>query len=154
MTASRVLLSSSLILLASCASQPTPPQPLLVEKQSQCPVTLDVGQAITLALPSNPSTGYRWLLQNPANGGTCGARAPRSTATPKTPAWWAVPAESLVALQGQRQRQRPPAAGVSATLGTGGQAGDELRLRHPGTLRLRRGAFTRGVSEDAWRTLR
>ncbi|KIU50979.1 MULTISPECIES: protease inhibitor I42 family protein [Pseudomonas] len=68
MTASRVLLSSSLILLASCASQPTPPQPLLVEKQSQCPVTLDVGQAITLALPSNPSTGYRWLLQNPANG--------------------------------------------------------------------------------------
>jgi len=54
-------------LLAACSRDATRTEPVVIEKQSQCPVHLDVGQALTLTLPSNPSTGYRWLLQNPAN---------------------------------------------------------------------------------------
>lgn len=54
-------------LLSACTPHGTPDEPLLLEKQRQCPVHVSVGQALTLSLPSNPSTGYRWLLQNPAS---------------------------------------------------------------------------------------
>lgn len=54
-------------LLAACSHDASRHEPVLVEKQSQCPVHLTVDQALTLTLPSNPTTGYRWLLQNPAN---------------------------------------------------------------------------------------
>lgn len=54
-------------LLSACTPHRGPSEPLLLEKQRQCPVHVSVGQALTLSLPSNPSTGYRWLLQNPAN---------------------------------------------------------------------------------------
>lgn len=54
-------------LLAACSHDTRHHEPVLVEKQSQCPVHLTLDQALTLTLPSNPSTGYRWLLQNPAN---------------------------------------------------------------------------------------
>lgn len=63
----RTALLSGLTLLAACSHDSTRTEPVVVEKQSQCPVQLSTGQALTLTLPSNPSTGYRWLLQNPAN---------------------------------------------------------------------------------------
>lgn len=63
----RTVLLSGLALLAACSHDTAHNEPVIVEKQSQCPVRLSVGQALTLTLPSNPSTGYRWLLQNPAN---------------------------------------------------------------------------------------
>lgn len=60
----------SLSLLAACSQHSPgtgPGSTLVLEKQSQCPIRLSVGQPLNLTLPSNPSTGYRWLLQNPAN---------------------------------------------------------------------------------------
>ncbi|MFD2644650.1 protease inhibitor I42 family protein [Pseudomonas japonica] len=67
MTIRRAALLLGVSLLAACSHDTTRTEPVVVEAQSQCPVHLAVGQALTLSLPSNPSTGYRWLLQNPAN---------------------------------------------------------------------------------------
>ena len=66
MTAIRLLAPLSLVLLTACAQQPR--QNVELEKQADCPLQLQTGQNLTLTLPSNPSTGYRWLLQNPAAG--------------------------------------------------------------------------------------
>ncbi|KJK07152.1 MULTISPECIES: protease inhibitor I42 family protein [Pseudomonas] len=66
MTAARLLVPLSLALLSACAQQPR--HTVELEKQAQCPLQLQTGQNLTLTLPSNPSTGYRWLLQNPAAG--------------------------------------------------------------------------------------
>ena len=63
----RTVLLSGFTLLAACTHEASRNEPVVVEKQSQCPVELNIGQALTPTLPSNPSTGYRWLLQNPAN---------------------------------------------------------------------------------------
>jgi len=64
MSVARLTLPISLALLAACAQQPR--HSVELEKQSQCPVNLNVGQTLTLLLPTNPTTGYRWLVQNPA----------------------------------------------------------------------------------------
>lgn len=64
MTAPRLLVPLSLALLSACAQQPT--QPAALDAESECPTRLQVGQALTLTLPSNPSTGYRWRVENPA----------------------------------------------------------------------------------------
>ncbi|MEG0861240.1 MAG: protease inhibitor I42 family protein [Pseudomonas sp.] len=66
MTAARLLALLSLALLTACAQQPR--HTVELEKQADCPLQLSTGQNLTLTLPSNPSTGYRWLLQNPAAG--------------------------------------------------------------------------------------
>ena len=66
MTAARLLLALSLALLAACASAPK--QNVTVEKQSACPLNLKAGQNLTLTLPSNPTTGYRWAIQDSAGG--------------------------------------------------------------------------------------
>jgi inhibitor of cysteine peptidase len=52
--------------LAACATQPK--QNVTVEKQSECPVQLRSGQNLILTLPSNPTTGYRWAIQDSAGG--------------------------------------------------------------------------------------
>ncbi|MFJ4348010.1 protease inhibitor I42 family protein [Pseudomonas sp. NPDC089401] len=64
MTAPRLLVPLSFALLAACAQQPQPNVEL--DAESECPKRLQVGQTITLTLPSNPSTGYRWNVQDPA----------------------------------------------------------------------------------------
>lgn len=64
MTAARLLVPLSITLLTACAGQPA--RNIDLDAQSDCPATLRTGQTLTLTLPSNPSTGYRWLLQNPA----------------------------------------------------------------------------------------
>ena len=66
MTAARLLLPLSLALLAACASAPQ--QNVSVENQNQCPLQLRNGQTLTLTLPSNPTTGYRWAIQDSAGG--------------------------------------------------------------------------------------
>ena len=66
MTAARLLLALSLALLAACASAPK--QNVTVEKQSACPLVLNTGQNLILTLPSNPTTGYRWAIQDSAGG--------------------------------------------------------------------------------------
>ncbi|MDR0212154.1 MAG: protease inhibitor I42 family protein [Pseudomonas putida] len=64
MTASRLLIPLGLALLTACAN--TPRHTVELDGESECPTQLQVGQNLTLSLPSNPSTGYRWLIQNPA----------------------------------------------------------------------------------------
>jgi inhibitor of cysteine peptidase len=66
MSPTRLLLPLSLALLAACASQSR--QNVTVEKQSECPVQLKSGQNLILILPSNPTTGYRWAIQDSAAG--------------------------------------------------------------------------------------
>ncbi len=65
MTSPRLLVPLSFALLCACARQPM--QPVALDAESECPTHLQVGQSLTLSLPSNPSTGYRWLVQNPAS---------------------------------------------------------------------------------------
>ncbi|MBK4993373.1 protease inhibitor I42 family protein [Pseudomonas sp. S37] len=64
MTAPRLLVPLSFALLSACAQQPT--QPVALDAESECPIRLQIGQPLTLSLPSNPSTGYRWHVENPA----------------------------------------------------------------------------------------
>jgi inhibitor of cysteine peptidase len=65
MLASRLTLALSLGLLAGCAQ--TPSSVTLEQKQQrQCPLSLHVGQQFILRLPSNPTTGFRWLLRDSA----------------------------------------------------------------------------------------
>jgi len=65
MTAPRLLVPLIFALLCACAQHPT--QPVALDAESECPTRLQVGQALTLTLPSNPSTGYRWRVENPAS---------------------------------------------------------------------------------------
>ncbi|MDF0731154.1 protease inhibitor I42 family protein [Pseudomonas entomophila] len=65
MTLPRLLLPLSLALVAACAQQPR--QTVELDAESECPKRLQVGQNLTLTLPSNPTTGYRWLVQSPAS---------------------------------------------------------------------------------------
>jgi inhibitor of cysteine peptidase len=62
----RLLALLSVALLAACASQPK--QNITLENQSECPLQLSTGQNLILTLPSNPTTGYRWAIQDSAGG--------------------------------------------------------------------------------------
>ena len=66
MTAARLLLPLSLALLAACASAPK--QNVTVDNQSACPLQLKTGQNLILTLPSNPTTGFRWVVEDAASG--------------------------------------------------------------------------------------
>ncbi|HBX54091.1 protease inhibitor I42 family protein [Pseudomonas sp. UBA2684] len=61
--AHRLLLPLALALLSACAHQPGS---LTVQQQSQCPLNLHSGQQLVLTLPSNPTTGFRWVLRDGA----------------------------------------------------------------------------------------
>ncbi|ENB9666957.1 protease inhibitor I42 family protein [Pseudomonas putida] len=65
MTAPRLLVPLSFALLSACTHQPS--QPVDLDAESECPKRLQVGQILTLTLPSNPSTGYRWRVQDAAS---------------------------------------------------------------------------------------
>ncbi len=64
----RSLFLASLALLAACVGRHTPDAAVAFDlsRQQQCPVVLAKGQLLIVTLPSNPTTGYRWLVQNPA----------------------------------------------------------------------------------------
>lgn len=64
MTTLRVLPLLGLALLAGCAHNAGSQ---LVQKQSQCPLSLGVGDSLLLTLPSNPTTGFRWVLRDGAD---------------------------------------------------------------------------------------
>lgn len=56
--------------LTACSSTGTSTQPqstLSLSDDKQCPATLSVGSTLSVALPSNPSTGYRWELTSDAS---------------------------------------------------------------------------------------
>tara|TARA_R110000868_G_scaffold25848_3_gene100252 strand:+ start:26637 stop:27215 length:579 start_codon:yes stop_codon:yes gene_type:complete len=61
----RLTAAFSLALLTACAQ--TPSSVTLEQKQqNKCPLSLQVGQQFILRLPSNPTTGFRWLLRDSA----------------------------------------------------------------------------------------
>lgn len=62
-TAFRLLLPPAIALLSACASQPSS---VSVQKQSACPLSLAAGQQLILSLPSNPTTGFRWVVRDAA----------------------------------------------------------------------------------------
>ncbi|WP_122411635.1 protease inhibitor I42 family protein [Pseudomonas viridiflava] len=64
MTPARLAVPLSLALLSACAQ--TPKNIVSIDSQSDCPLSLKAGQTLILTLPSNPTTGFRWLTQNPA----------------------------------------------------------------------------------------
>ena len=66
MSPTRLFVPLALALLAACATQPA--HNVTVEKQSECPVQLHSGQNLIVILPSNPTTGYRWAIQDSAGG--------------------------------------------------------------------------------------
>lgn len=65
MPSSRLLLPLSLLLLAGCAGQNKPVVSLDNERDCK-PLKLHQGQELVLMLPSNPTTGFRWEIHNPA----------------------------------------------------------------------------------------
>ena len=76
----RLFVLFAISLLAACATQPK--QNVTVVKQSQCPVKMNSGQNLILTLPSNPSTGYRWAIQDSA-GGVLHALSPEVYSNPE-----------------------------------------------------------------------
>ncbi|MET1070487.1 MAG: protease inhibitor I42 family protein [Pseudomonas prosekii] len=71
---------TAIALLAGCASQDR--QNVTVEKQSECPAKLHNGQNLIVMLPSNPTTGYRWSIQDSA-GGVLRALSPEVYSNPE-----------------------------------------------------------------------
>ncbi|UTW07060.1 protease inhibitor I42 family protein [Pseudomonas benzenivorans] len=63
LNAHRLLLPIGLALLTACAHKPSS---LTVQKQNQCPLQLHSGQQLVLILPSNPTTGFRWVIRDGA----------------------------------------------------------------------------------------
>lgn len=59
----RLLLPCALLLLAGCAHKA---DSFSLQKQSQCPLALHAGQTLILSLPSNPTTGFRWITREAA----------------------------------------------------------------------------------------
>ena len=58
----RLLLPLGFALVAGCAQQPTGPV-VIQDQQSDCPLSLSPGQPLVLTLPSNPTTGFRWVMR-------------------------------------------------------------------------------------------
>lgn len=65
MTALRLPLLLSLALVSACAQKPTSVS-LQQNQQDKCPMTLSRGQQLILNMPSNPTTGFRWLVRDAA----------------------------------------------------------------------------------------
>lgn len=57
----RLLTLVPLLMLAGCASNPT--ASVTLSDDAKCPVQLKRGQTLIVSLPSNPTTGYRWNVQ-------------------------------------------------------------------------------------------
>ncbi|WP_050481226.1 protease inhibitor I42 family protein, partial [Pseudomonas aeruginosa] len=62
---SRLLLPLSIVVLAGCAGQQKPVV-TLYDADDCSPLKLTQGQELVLTLPSNPTSGFRWELRNPA----------------------------------------------------------------------------------------
>lgn len=65
MLAPRLTVTFCLVLLSACAQKPSSVS-LEQNQQSKCPLSLHVGHQFILRLPSNPTTGFRWLIRDSA----------------------------------------------------------------------------------------
>lgn len=57
----RLALPICLTLLAACATKPVS-MSVQEDQQADCPLELYRGQTLTINLPSNPTTGFRWIV--------------------------------------------------------------------------------------------
>lgn len=64
----RLLLPCSLALLAACTSQPKSSVSVEEKQLGKCPMELRSGQSLNITLPSNPTTGFRWVVTDAAPG--------------------------------------------------------------------------------------
>jgi inhibitor of cysteine peptidase len=64
----RLLLPCTLALLAACGSQPKSGVAVEEKQLGKCPMQLYSGQSLTISLPSNPTTGFRWVVVDAAPG--------------------------------------------------------------------------------------
>jgi inhibitor of cysteine peptidase len=62
----RWLLPVGLLLLAGCAGKPAS-MAIQEDQQSDCPLELNNGQTLMINLPSNPTTGFRWMVVKDAS---------------------------------------------------------------------------------------
>lgn len=79
MTVLRLLLPLSLAMLAACSHRPSVVE---LNSEGECPQRLQLGQSLTVTLPSNPTTGYRWKLKDSA-AAVLQARSPEVYSTPE-----------------------------------------------------------------------
>lgn len=61
-----LILPVSLSLLAGCAGQEERLLSVDVQQLTRCPLKLHQGQSLLVTLPSNPTTGYRWTIEQNA----------------------------------------------------------------------------------------
>ncbi|TBV08156.1 protease inhibitor I42 family protein [Stutzerimonas kirkiae] len=61
-TSLRLLSPIAALLLGACSATPSG-SGLIVNDDKNCPLKLQSGQTLTLDLVSNPSTGYRWKIE-------------------------------------------------------------------------------------------
>lgn len=133
MSLTRLLVPVSLALLSACATQPK--NNVTVEKLSECPVRLNNGQNMILSLPSNPTTGYRWAIQDSA-GGVFESAGPRGLPQSGRRRHRRRRRRVDLALPGIRRRYRPVAPDLSTALGPRSTARGNLRLCHCGEVRM------------------
>ncbi|QKE62694.1 protease inhibitor I42 family protein [Aquipseudomonas campi] len=67
-TAYRLLLPATAILLAACTHQPQTSLSVQEKQLGKCPMELSTGQTLVISLPSNPTTGFRWVVADAAPG--------------------------------------------------------------------------------------
>src|SRR5690606_39698816 len=51
-----------------CSTQPKPSVSVEEKQLGRCPMQLHAGQTLTITLPSNPTTGFRWEVADAAPG--------------------------------------------------------------------------------------
>ena len=61
----RLSVALGCMLLTACAAKPTSVT-IQEDQQDNCPLQLDKGQTLMISLPSNPTTGFRWVITKTA----------------------------------------------------------------------------------------
>ncbi len=131
---SRLLLPLSIVVLAGCAGQQKPV--VTLDDADDCsPLKLTQGQELVLTLPSNPTTGFRWELRNPAASVLKRLGPEVYSNSEEDSGLVGSGGEIDLALPRRRQRRRPPGTGLPAALGKGRGTGGKLFLRDPGALK-------------------
>ncbi len=84
--------AAGLTALAGCAHQPS--SVALEEKQlNDCPIELHTGQSVTLSLPSDPTSGFRWIVRDAA-APVLKSLGPEVFSVPETPDVIGAPGQS------------------------------------------------------------
>ena len=112
---SRLLLPLSIV-VPGCAGQQKPV--VTLDDADDCsPLKLTQGQELVLTLPSNPTTGFRWELRNPAASVLKRLGPEVYSNSEEDSGLVGSGGESTWRFPRRRQRRRPPGTGLPAALG-------------------------------------